>query len=52
MQLYDEEGNLIRVEEAKPSWWQELGAGSLTIAAAFHAILLLVGAFWVFKIYQ
>ena len=52
MQLYDEEGNLIRVEEAKPSRWEQWGAGSLTIAAAVHAVILIAGAFWVFKIYQ
>lgn len=52
MQLYDEEGNLIRVEEAKPTWWARWGGGSLIIAAVFHAILLIAGAFWVFKIIQ
>jgi hypothetical protein len=52
MDLYDEEGNLIRVEEAKPNFWQKIGGGSLLIAAVFHAILLVLGAFWVFQIYQ
>ncbi len=49
MEIYDEDGNLIRAVEKKQSWWQKLGGGSLMIAAAFHAILLLIGAFWVFK---
>lgn len=52
MELYDEEGNLIRVAEAKPGWWERWGGGSLLVAAVFHAILLVAGAFWVFKIVQ
>ena len=50
MEIYDSEGNLIRVEEKKQSWWVKLGGGSLMIAALFHAILLVIGAFWVFQI--
>jgi Prenyltransferase and squalene oxidase repeat len=52
MELYDEEGNVVRVEEAHQTWWQKWGGGSLIIAAIFHAILLVIGAFWVFKIIQ
>jgi Prenyltransferase and squalene oxidase repeat len=49
MELYDEDGNLVRVDEKKPGWWDKLGGQSLMIAAALHLILLLAGAFWVFK---
>ncbi len=50
MDLYDSEGNLIPVVEAKPSFWQKIGGGSLLIAALFHAVLLVIGGFWVFQI--
>ena len=50
MDLYDSEGNLIQVVEAKQTIWQKMGAGSLLIAAIFHAVLLIIGAFWVFQI--
>ena len=50
MELYDSEGNLIHVVEAKQTIWQRMGAGSLLIAAIFHAVLLVIGAFWVFQI--
>jgi hypothetical protein len=32
------------------SFWQKLGGGSLMIATLVHALLLLIGAFWVFHI--
>ncbi|MES2437873.1 MAG: prenyltransferase/squalene oxidase repeat-containing protein [Verrucomicrobiota bacterium] len=50
MEIYDEEGNLIQLEKPKQSWWAKIGGGSLMIAALFHALLLIVGAFWIFKI--
>jgi hypothetical protein len=50
MDLYDSEGNLIPVVEAKQSIWQKMGAGSLLIAALIHAVLLVLGAFWVFQV--
>ncbi len=50
MELYDEEGNLIRVEERQPGLWEKIGGGSLMFAALFHVILLVIGAFWVFQI--
>lgn len=52
MDIYDSEGNLIRVEERKMGWWEKIGGGSLLIAALFHVALLVIGAFWVFKIIQ
>ena len=39
MDLYDSEGNLIQVVEAKQTIWQKIGGGSLLIAAIFHAVL-------------
>ncbi len=50
MQLYDEEGNLIHVQESKPGFWAKIGGGSLMIAALFHVVLLVIGALLVFKI--
>ncbi len=50
MEIYDSEGNLIHVEPPKQSLWSKIGGGSLMIAAIFHAILLVFGAFWVFQI--
>ena len=50
MDLYDSEGNLIPVIEAKPTFWQKIGGGSLMIAALFHVVLLVIGGFWVFQI--
>jgi hypothetical protein len=50
MDLYDSEGNLIPVVEAKPTFWQKIGGGSLLIAALFHVVLLVIGGFWVFQI--
>lgn len=50
MDVYDSEGNLIPVVEAKPTFWQKIGGGSLLIAALFHAVLLVIGGFWVFQI--
>ena len=52
MELYDSEGNLIHVEEPKQGLWSKIGGGSLMIAAIFHVILLVSGAFWVFQIIQ
>jgi hypothetical protein len=52
MEIYDEEGNLIHVEEPKQSIWSKIGGGSLMIAALFHVVLLVIGAFWVFQIIQ
>ena len=43
MDLYDSEGNLVPVVEAKPTFWQKIGGGSLMIAALFHAVLLVIG---------
>jgi prenyltransferase beta subunit len=50
MDIYDNEGNLIRVEERKMSLWEKIGGGSLLIATLFHVILLVAGALWVFQI--
>lgn len=50
MEIYDSEGNLIQVEERKPSVWEKIGGGSLMFAALFHVILLVIGAFWIFQI--
>lgn len=50
MDLYDSEGNLIPMIEAKPTFWQKIGGGSLMIAALFHVVLLVIGGFWVFQI--
>ena len=50
MDIYDSEGNLIHVEKPKMGWWTKLGGGSLMIAAIFHAVLLVAGGFWVFKV--
>jgi hypothetical protein len=50
MELYDEEGNLIHVQEPKQGFWAKIGGGSLMIAALFHVILLIIGGFWVFQI--
>lgn len=33
--------------EAKPSFWQKLGAGSLSISIIIHAVLLAIGIVWV-----
>ena len=50
MEIYDSEGNLIRVEEKKQTLWAKIGGGSLMFAALFHVILLVIGAFWIFQI--
>jgi hypothetical protein len=50
MDIYDSEGNLILVEEKKQSIWSKIGGGSLMIAALFHVVLLVIGAFWIFKV--
>ena len=50
MEIYDEEGNLIQVEERKNGLWQKIGGGSLMFAALFHLVLLIIGAFWIFQI--
>ncbi len=52
MDLYDSEGNLIRVKERKPGFWSKIGGGSLMFAALFHIVLLVIGAFWIFQIIQ
>lgn len=36
----------------KRSFWQKLGAGSLTISILFHVILLAVGAVWILQVIQ
>jgi Prenyltransferase and squalene oxidase repeat len=51
MDIYDSEGNVIPVEKPKQGLWAKIGGGSLMIAALFHLILLVIGAFWVFKVY-
>lgn len=50
MEVYDSDGNLIHVEEAKPGFWARIGGGALMIAALFHVVLLIIGGFWVFQI--
>ncbi len=50
MEIYDEEGNLIHVEEKRQSMWSKIGGGSLIFAALFHVILLVIGGFWIFQI--
>ncbi|MES2920497.1 MAG: prenyltransferase/squalene oxidase repeat-containing protein [Verrucomicrobiota bacterium] len=50
MEIYDSEGNLISVEEPKQGFWAKIGGGALMIAALFHIVLLVIGAFWVFQI--
>ncbi len=51
MEIYDSEGNLIHVQETKKQgMWSKIGGGSLMIAALFHIVLLVIGAFWIFKI--
>lgn len=52
MEIYDNEGNLIRIEEKKQGFWDKIGGGSLMIAALFHVVLLVIGGFWVFQIIQ
>ena len=49
MQLYDDEGNVNRVEEKKAGWWEKFGGTSFIIAALFHFILLLIGGFCILK---
>ncbi len=49
MELYDEQGNVIRVEEKKAGWWEKFGGTSFIIAALFHVVLLLIGGFWILK---
>lgn len=51
MEIHDSEGNLIHVQETKKQgMWSKIGGGSLMIAALFHAVLLVIGAFWIFQI--
>ena len=50
MELYDENGNPVEIQARKNGLWSKLGGGSLMFAALFHAILLLVGAFWIFQV--
>jgi hypothetical protein len=50
MDVYDEEGNVIHIEERKNGLWQKIGGGSLMFAALFHVVLLIIGAFWIFQI--
>lgn len=50
MEFHDSEGNVVHVEQRKQSLWARIGGGSLMIAALFHLVLLVVGAFWVFQI--
>ena len=49
MELYDEEGNVVRVEEKKAGWWEKFGGTSFIIATLFHVILLIIGAFWIMR---
>ncbi len=49
MNSYDSEDYLKPAIRAKPSLWQKIGGGSLLIAALFHAVLLVIGGFWVFQ---
>ncbi len=51
MDIYDNEGNVIHAEKPKQGFWAKIGGGSLMIAALFHLVLLVIGAFWVFKVY-
>jgi hypothetical protein len=37
-------------QRGKPGLWGRIGGRSLTIAIVFHAILLVIGAIWVFEI--
>ncbi|MES2438165.1 MAG: hypothetical protein V4584_03825 [Verrucomicrobiota bacterium] len=46
---FDDQSQPVPVKPHR-SFWQKLGAGSLSISLIFHAILLAVGLVWVFKI--
>lgn len=50
MDYYDSEGNIVHLEERKQTLWNKIGGGSLMIAALFHVLLLVIGAFWIFQI--
>ena len=39
----------VLMERSKLSLWQRLGGGALSIAILLHVILLVLGAFWIFK---
>lgn len=39
-------------EKKKLSLWQRIGGGALSIAVLFHVLVLVLGAFWVFRIIQ
>ena len=40
----------VLLERKKLSLWQRIGGGALSIAILFHVVLLVLGAFWVFKV--
>ena len=40
----------VLLEKKKLTLWQRVGGGALSIAILFHVVLLVVGAFWVFKV--
>ncbi|BCU79159.1 hypothetical protein [Luteolibacter sp. LG18] len=37
-------------EDRKPTFWKKLGGGSLSISIIVHAVLLVIGIFWIFQI--
>ncbi len=50
MDIYDQEGNPVQLEQRKTGIWAKIGGGSLMFAALFHIVLLVIGAFWIFQI--
>jgi prenyltransferase beta subunit len=48
----DTESTHFPIAAANPrqNFWQRMGGGSLMVAASFHALLLLIGAAWVYNI--
>ncbi|NJM37407.1 MAG: terpene cyclase/mutase family protein [Akkermansiaceae bacterium] len=43
---------ILSSQKSKVSWWSKIGGGSLLFAAIFHAILIVIGAVLIFKVYK
>jgi hypothetical protein len=52
MKRSDEKAKSAPIAPLKMGLWDKIGGGALTFAAIFHAILLVIGAFWIFKVIQ
>lgn len=40
------------ISPSRTSWWRKIGGGALSVALILHMLLMLAGAYWIFRVRQ